>query len=112
MKIKITNLKTIPLVINLENPIEFGTRLVDKREFTIVQIFTDIGLIGESCVPIGDPISVASIIDRKLKDLVIGQDPFAYEKIWDSMYREMYRDRKGSAIRAISAVDIARKALK
>ena len=107
MKIKITNLKTIPLVIKLENPIEFSTRFVDKREFTIVQIFTDIGLIGESCVPIGDPISVAAIIERKLKDLVIGQDPFDYEKIWDRMYREMYRDRKGSAIRAISAVDIA-----
>ena len=67
MKIKITNLKTIPLVIKLENPIEFSTRFVDKREFTIVQIFTDIGLIGESCVPIGDPISVAAIIERKLK---------------------------------------------
>ena len=81
MKIKITNLKTIPLVIKLENPIELSTRFVDKREFTIVQIFTDIGLIGESCVPIGDPISVASIIERKHKDLVICQDPLDYEKI-------------------------------
>ncbi len=31
----------------------------------------------------------------------------AIEKIWWEMYQEMYRDRKGAAIRAISAVDIS-----
>lgn len=72
-----------------------------------MELITDEGIEGLSVIPIGDPISVAAIIERKLKKLVIGEDPFNSERIWHKMYLELFRDRKGSAIRAISAVDIA-----
>jgi D-arabinonate dehydratase len=47
------------------------------------------------------------VIEYKLKPLLIGQNPFGTEWIWDIMYMEMRRDRKGAAIRAISGIDIA-----
>lgn len=104
---KIDGVETIPLSVPLDKPAQFATRTVKEREFSIARVFTNEDVVGIGCVPIGEPFSVTSIIERKLKNLVIGEDPFATEIIWDKMYREMYRDRKGAAIRAISAVDIA-----
>lgn len=104
---KITDIKTHALSVPVDPPIYFATRTVPYREFTITQIYTDEGIVGQSTVPIGDPVSVAAIIDRKLREIVIGGDPFATEQLWDAMHKQMYRDRKGSAIRAIGAIDIA-----
>jgi D-arabinonate dehydratase len=104
---KIVDIKTHALVIPVDPPIYFSTRVVPFREFTVTQVFTDEGIVGESTVPIGDPVSVAAFIDRKLKQVVIGKDPFATERIWEDMHRVVYRDRKGAAIRAIGAIDIA-----
>lgn len=104
---EITDVKTLGLSIPLERPVTFATRTVYERCFSIVQVVTDEGITGIGCVPIGNPLSVTAIIERNLKRLLVGETPFAVERIWEKMYREMYRDRKGSAIRAISAVDIA-----
>jgi len=104
---KITNVETIALTIPLDLPIFFATRAVTERDLSVTKIYTDEGIVGLSCVPIGEPLSVTSIIERKLKPLLIGEDPLCTEWLWDKMYIEMRRDRKGSAIRAISGVDIA-----
>jgi len=48
------------------------------------------------------------IIERNLKDLLIGQDPFNIEKLWNDMFwRVRGYGRKGLAFCAISALDIA-----
>jgi len=104
---KIVDVEALGLSVPLEQPVFFATRAVKEREFTVTRIFTDEGIVGISCVPIGDPGSVVAIIERKFKPLLIGQDPFDVERLWTRMYHEMYRDRKGAAVRAISAVDIA-----
>ena len=104
---KITGIETIALSVALDRPISFATRTVGERDLTVTRITTDDGIEGISCVPIGDPLSIISIIERKLKPLLLAQDPLNTELLWDRMYMEMRRDRKGSAIRAISAVDIA-----
>lgn len=104
---RITDVNTMALAVPLDRPIFFATRAVRERELSVTTIHTDEGITGLSCVPIGDPKSVTAIIERKLKPLVVGQDPFDTEFLWDRMFREMYRDRKGAAIRAISGVDIA-----
>lgn len=107
LKLRIESLETIPVSIPLDKPAKFATRTVKEREFSIVRIFTDENIVGIGCVPIGEPFSVISIIERKLKNILIDKDPFATETLWDKMYGEIYRDRKGAAIRAMSAVDIA-----
>lgn len=104
---EIKSIKTLMLSIPLRKPVTFATRTVHRRQFSVVQVFTDEETYGIGCVPIGDPLAVTGIIERKLKSLVVGENPFSTEKIWEEMYREMYRDRKGAAIRAISALDIA-----
>jgi D-arabinonate dehydratase len=104
---KIEKIETMALSVPLDRPIHFATRKVQARDLTIIKITTDDGIVGFSCIPIGEPFSVASIIERKLKPLLIGKDPLCSESLWDMMYMEMRRDRKGSAIRAISGLDIA-----
>ena len=47
------------------------------------------------------------VIERNLKDLLIGADPFNIEKLWHDMFwRVRGYGRKGIAFCAISAVDI------
>jgi len=104
---KITGIETMALSVPLDRPIYFATRTVKARDLTVTKVTTDEGIEGISCVPIGEPLSVTAVIERKLKPLLLGMDPLCTEQLWDSMYMEMRRDRKGSAIRAISAVDIA-----
>ena len=46
-------------------------------------------------------------IDCYLKDLVIGEDPFDYEYLWEKMYRStMAWGRKGIGMIGISAIDL------
>ena len=104
---KIVSVTTHCLRIPVDPPIRFATRVVPMREFLVTQVETDEGIVGSSTVPIGDPVSIAAFVDRKLAPIVIGQDPFATQTLWHKMHHEVYRDRKGSAIRAVSAIDIA-----
>jgi L-alanine-DL-glutamate epimerase-like enolase superfamily enzyme len=69
-----------------------------------VELETDDGATG-----MGGPISLeeAFVIDRDLRHLIIGADALANERLWDRMYRYMVHGRKGVAMFAISAVDIA-----
>jgi len=65
---------------------------------------TDAGLSG-TWGPIGK--GLARIIEDTLKEVVIGEDPHAIERIWDKMYRHAIHGRKGETMMAISAVDLA-----
>ncbi len=52
--------------------------------------------------------AASSILDRHLKQFVLGADPSQIEMIWSQMFRAAIPyGRKGAAIEAISAVDLA-----
>jgi len=73
----------------------------------IVEVFTDTGLVGIGNAALA-PRVTKQTIDLYLKPLLIGRDPFDYEFLWQLMYRQtMAFGRKGIAMTAISAVDIA-----
>ena len=75
--------------------------------WTVVEIETDDGLVGIGNVALAPRIAKA-IIDQYLAPLVIGHDPFDYEYLWQRMYRSTHAwGRKGVAMGAISAIDIA-----
>ena len=86
---------------------EGGTQ-ADAQNFCIeqhfVEIETDAGVSG-----IAGPLSetVAFLIARRLRPILLGQDPIASEKLWDQMHRIMVHGRQGDAMLAISAVDCA-----
>ncbi len=71
-------------------------------EAVFVEVETDEGVTG-----LGGPVAldIAWIIHRQFRDIVVGEDPMAVERIWDLMYRSAVHGRKGEAMFAISAVD-------
>ncbi len=71
----------------------------------IVQIETDAGLVGIGGTA---PAPAKMLIEEHFAHLLIGQDPFNVEMLWDQMFRSsLPYGRKGLPIMAISAVDIA-----
>jgi len=73
----------------------------------VVEIFTDDGLLGIGNAALAPPL-VKQTIDLYLKPLLIHQNPWDIELLWQHMYRKtMAFGRKGIAMAAISAVDIA-----
>jgi L-rhamnonate dehydratase len=73
----------------------------------IVEIFTDQGIVGIGNAALAPPVT-KQIIDLYLKPLLIGADPWDTELLWQKMYRSTIAfGRKGIAMVAISAVDIA-----
>ena len=73
----------------------------------IVEIFTDDGNVGIGNAALAPQVTKQTI-DLYLKPLLIGQNPWDAEFLWQHMYRKtMAFGRKGIGMAAISAVDIA-----
>ena len=106
--------KTVPL------PPHFCTNPMDALQFPqasmgtftfhgwlVVEIFTDDGLAGIGNAALAPQVTKQAI-DLYLKALLIGQNPWDIEFLWQHMYRKtMAFGRKGIGMVAISAVDIA-----
>jgi L-rhamnonate dehydratase len=73
----------------------------------VVRLRTDDGLVGIGSVGVGNG-SALYILEHSLKPIVLGANPFDVELLWEKMFRStIYFGRKGTALEAISAVDIA-----
>jgi L-rhamnonate dehydratase len=90
--------------------VNFGEASMGNFAFhgwVLVEIFTDSGLVGLGNAALS-PVVTKSLIDTYLEPLLIGADPWDTEYLWQQMYRRtMAFGRKGVAMTAISAVDIA-----
>jgi L-alanine-DL-glutamate epimerase-like enolase superfamily enzyme len=111
---KIKDLRTYLLYEPFPNVLYSGRGRVAGRDVLIVEIETDEGIMGHSFitglqVAFGAEIKVLElIINQGLKGFIIDADPFMTEEIWRNMYRGTVRfGRRGAAIRALSAVDMA-----
>lgn len=86
---------------------ETSMRTFTFHGWLIVEISTDNGLTGIGNAALAPQIT-KQVIDAYLKPLLIGADPWNIEFLWQLMYRKtMAFGRKGIAMAAISAVDIA-----
>ena len=82
----------------------------------LLKVSTDEGLVGwsdvETAPHVGEavvnaPSSGAEVFEG-LRELVIGEDPFEVERLWDKIYRgTIYYGRRGVAIQVLSGFDIA-----
>src|SRR5215467_7189791 len=73
----------------------------------VVEVATDDGLVGIGNAALA-PLVTKQVIDTYLKPLLIDQNPWEVELLWQHMYRKiMAFGRKGIGMVAISAVDIA-----
>ena len=73
----------------------------------VVEVIADNGLVGIGNAALSPQVT-KQVIDLYLKPILLGADPWDIELLWQQMYRKtMAFGRKGIAMVAISAVDIA-----
>jgi len=108
---KIIAVQAIPLRVPAANV----EHLDGSQDDVIIRIETDAGIegIGEADA---SPEIVKAIVEapashawsKGLRELLVGQNPFEVEKLWDRMFKgSIYYGRRGAAIAAMSGVDIA-----
>ena len=106
--------ETVPLPPNFcTNPMDLVSfRKASMGNFAfhnwlLVEIFTDTGLVGLGNAALA-PLVSKQLLDTYLKPILIGADPWDVEYLWQQMYRRTLAfGRKGVALAAISAADIA-----
>ena len=77
------------------------------HEWLVVEVECDNGLVGTGNAALA-PSVAQKVVNHFLAPLVIGADPWDYELLWQRMYRSTVAwGRKGVAMAAISAVDLA-----
>ena len=73
----------------------------------VCDIETDTGIVGFGIAALA-PRVVKSAIDTYYAPMLLGEDPFDVEYLWQKMYRQTHAwGRKGVGMTAISALDIA-----
>ena len=86
---------------------EASMRTFTFHSWLVVEVFTNDGLVGLGNAALAPQVT-KQVIDLYLKPLLVGQDPWDIERLWQHMYRKtMAFGRKGIGMVAISAVDIA-----
>lgn len=102
--------KDLPLVTPLSIYPEYKhpyTSWYWEPAMTVVVLVADDGTEGVGWCEDGCR-AAQMIIDRHLERFVVGASPFDVERVWDIMFRSSIPyGRKGAAIEAISAIDIA-----
>jgi L-rhamnonate dehydratase len=98
--------------VEIANPLSIYPRFKPRRSLFYaddlgplsVMVETDKGITGFGY---GGP-GASFVVERHLPKLLVGEDPFQVERLWDIMWRgTLYYGRKGVAVHAISAVDNA-----
>jgi D-galactarolactone cycloisomerase len=108
---KIADIKTYVLKTPLGEPFAFAMGWVRQRGTMIVEVITDEGISGwgESlCHGLQPPEIAQTIVEVALKPILIGQDPFDVDVLWERMYN-LTRPfgQKGAVPNAMASVDIA-----
>lgn len=79
---------------------------IDVLKGVLVEVETDTGQVGIGLSTGGEP--ACFLIERHFRRFVVGQDPRDIERLWDQMWRaSLPYGRKGLALHAVSAVDLA-----
>jgi D-arabinonate dehydratase len=104
---KIVDIRTIPLSQRCEPPYGSAAGMQARRGSLLVEIETDERVIGIGEAGVGGG-ATASVIERVLRPMLIGEDPLLIERLWQKMFaRTRQFGRRGIVINAISGIDIA-----
>ncbi|CAN5358770.1 mandelate racemase/muconate lactonizing enzyme family protein [soil metagenome] len=109
---KIVEIRSAVAVVPLTKPVSWATAAVTEREYILVWAIGDDGSFGlgyglGSRYPGGAKL-FHEIVQEQLSPLVVGSDSWMTEDIWSRSYqRTLLLGRRGAALRAMSAIDIA-----
>jgi L-alanine-DL-glutamate epimerase-like enolase superfamily enzyme len=104
---KITAIRTIALSCPVDPPYASAAGVQSRRGGLLVEVETDTRIvgIGESGVGGG---ATATVIEKDLAPMLIGEDPLLIEGLWQKMFaRTRQYGRRGIVMQAISGIDIA-----
>jgi len=114
---KITNVEALILESPYENrPPEGSDEAHGVKHCLLLKVSTDEGLVGWSDVETAPHVAAAVVnapesgagVFEGLRSLVLGEDPFEVERLWDKIYRgTIYYGRRGAAMQVLSGFDIA-----
>lgn len=117
---KITNVEVLVLKSpGLYNRPEGAEEPQGPTYMGLVRVTTDAGITGYSDMETSAPVAKAAVeaptwsepgmeCFEGLASLIVGENPLEPERLWYKMYRgSIYYGRRGAAIQAISAIDIA-----
>ncbi|WP_375450229.1 mandelate racemase/muconate lactonizing enzyme family protein [uncultured Devosia sp.] len=107
--VRIESIRARGLSVPLDQVTSLASRRVTERHYGVVEIECDDGHKGIGFCYVGSagaglfPEAIAL-----LAPVLIGQDPYRVEGLWQEMYQEvLLQGRAGTVMRAISALDIA-----
>lgn len=118
---EITDVRVVPLSNRVpeekQHRTDLGTRV--KNNGTLVYVETDEGITGIGA-SLGTPSVVKALVEDDLAPVLVGEDPFFTERLWEKMYSgsrwqpaldrgysQPRNDRRGITLEAISGIDIA-----
>jgi L-alanine-DL-glutamate epimerase-like enolase superfamily enzyme len=80
--------------------------MIRRRDFLLLEIVTDCGKRGWGEV-FSSPDAAAALIRTRYAPIVLGHSPLHYRTLWEQMVSILGYDRRGAAMMAISAIDMA-----
>ncbi|MEO6959513.1 MAG: mandelate racemase/muconate lactonizing enzyme family protein [Burkholderiaceae bacterium] len=107
---RIVSVQVRTIRIPLDHVTSFSTRVVSARDYTVVKVATADGQEGIGFCYGGSRggVLVTHAVRELYKEMLIGQDALRVEGLWQDMYQDtLLHGRAGSAMRALSIIDIA-----
>lgn len=107
---RIVSVQACTVCVPLDKVTAFSTRVVTERHYCLVRIRTADGVEGIGFCYAGSRAGgmVANAVRQLFAPLLIGQNPWRVEGLWDRMYRDaVLHGRTGSVMRALSILDNA-----
>jgi L-alanine-DL-glutamate epimerase-like enolase superfamily enzyme len=108
----IAGVRSTVVSVPLPRPVAWSNVRLSTREYVLVWIDTTDGGTGLGFT-VGSRFEggakiIQSVITNALEPILIGRDPVEIEALWEEMsFQTLLLGRRGAAMRAISAVDIA-----
>ena len=104
---RVSGVRVTTCRIPLSSPIVMGEIRFDAREYLLVEVRTDEGVVGTGYGMTRDA-PLAAIVARTIAPRLIGKDPLLVEAIWTDLYdANLTLGQRGLAMRGLSAVDVA-----
>ena len=104
---KIAAIRTIALSCPVDPPYASASGVQSRRGGLLVEVETDNGIVGIGESGLGGG-ATATVIEKDLAPMLIGEDPLMIEGLWQKMFaRTRQYGRRGLVMQGMSGIDIA-----